>query len=388
MNSSWVLAAALASIVLGLGALRARRPGLFRYLPVPFWCYVLPMVGGTFRFFPEASPLYTLLGRYALPFCLALLLINVDLRALLRLGRPAAAAMALGVVGVGAGAVLACFLFHDHLPSEAWKAVGALSASWTGGSANMLAVKEALSAPEAVFAPVVVIDSFFAYAWMAGLISLAGFQGSYDRWSGATAVAAPWAESRAPGAAVPWPAVPAAAAGLALIALAIGDRAGPALTGAVGRVAPGWAATLSPSTWTVLTVTTLTLAVSLSGYFGRSPERTERWGTTVLYFLLASLGARASLTALGRAPFFIAVGACILAVHAVILWAGGRLFRLPLFLLASASQACVGGVVSAPMVSAVYQPALSAVGLLLAVTGNVVGTYFGLVVAQISSRWG
>lgn len=106
------------------------------------------------------------------------------MRALLRLGRPAVAAMALGVVGVGAGAVLACFLFHDHLPSEAWKAVGALSASWTGGSANMLAVKEALSAPEAVFAPVVVIDSFFAYAWMAGLISLAGFQGSYDRWSG------------------------------------------------------------------------------------------------------------------------------------------------------------------------------------------------------------
>ncbi|HNA60919.1 MAG TPA: DUF819 family protein [Elusimicrobiota bacterium] len=43
---------------------------------------------------------------------------------------------------------------------------------------------------------------------------------------------------------------------------------------------------------------------------------------------------------------------------------------------------------SAPMVSAVYRPALSAVGLLLAVTGNVVGTYFGLVVAQISSRWG
>ncbi len=383
-----MLAAVLAAIVLGLVGLRDRRPRLFQYLPVPFWCYVLPMIGGTFRLFPEASPVYPLLGRYALPFCLSLLLINVDLRALVRLGRPAVLAMGLGVAGIGMGAVLGLFLFHGNLPPGAWKAVGALSASWTGGSANMLAVKEALSAPEAVFAPVVVIDSFFAYAWMAGLISLAGFQESFDRWVGAVTVGATPPAGRGPTYHVPWPGVPAAAAVLALVALVVGDRAGPALTAAVATVAPGWAATLSPSTWTVLTVTTLTLAVSLTGGFRATPERTERWGTTVLYVLLASLGARASLAALGRAPYFLAVGACILAVHAVILWAGGRLFRLPLFLLASASQACVGGVVSAPMVSAVYRPALSAVGLLLAVTGNVVGTYFGLVVAQISSRWG
>ena len=221
-----MLAAVLAAIVLGLVGLRDRRPRLFQYLPVPFWCYVLPMIGGTFRLFPEASPVYTLLGRYALPFCLSLLLINVDLRALVRLGRPAVLAMGLGVAGIGMGAVLGLFLFHGNLPPGAWKAVGALSASWTGGSANMLAVKEALSAPEAVFAPVVVIDSFFAYAWMAGLISLAGFQESFDRWVGAGTVGAPPPAGRGPTYHVPWPGVPAAAAVLALVALGL-----PALLG-------------------------------------------------------------------------------------------------------------------------------------------------------------
>ena len=45
-------------------------------------------------------------------------------------------------------------------------------------------------------------------------------------------------------------------------------------------------------------------------------------------------------------------------------------------------QACVGGYSSAPLVAAIYQPAMAPVGLLLAVLGNVVGTYLGLAVAQ------
>src|SRR5207249_9415486 len=42
------------------------------------------------------------------------------------------------------------------------------------------------------------------------------------------------------------------------------------------------------------------------------------------------------------------------------------------------SQACVGGYSSAPVVAAIYHPAMASVGLLLAVLGNVIGTYAGL----------
>ena len=51
----------------------------------------------------------------------------------------------------------------------------------------------------------------------------------------------------------------------------------------------------------------------------------------------------------------------------------------------AASQACVGGYSSAPLVAAIYHPAMAPVGLLLAVLGNVVGTYLGLAVAQVLS---
>ena len=91
---------------------------------------------------------------------------------------------------------------------------------------------------------------------------------------------------------------------------------------------------------------------------------------------------------LGRFPAFLILGVVTLTVHGLLLVLGARLWRLPLFLVATASQACVGGVVSAPMVAAVYRPALSAVGLLLALLGNVAGTYLGIVAAQLCLFWG
>jgi uncharacterized membrane protein len=46
----------------------------------------------------------------------------------------------------------------------------------------------------------------------------------------------------------------------------------------------------------------------------------------------------------------------------------------------------VGGVVSAPLVGAVYHQSLAPVGLLLALAGNAIGTYLGLASATLC-RW-
>ena len=80
---------------------------------------------------------------------------------------------------------------------------------------------------------------------------------------------------------------------------------------------------------------------------------------------------------------WLAVGAGWMVIHASLLMLGGRLLRVPWAVLATASQANVGGVVSAPLVAAVYDRRLMPVGLLLAVAGNACGTYLGLLAAAI-----
>lgn len=66
-------------------------------------------------------------------------------------------------------------------------------------------------------------------------------------------------------------------------------------------------------------------------------------------------------------PLWIAAGARVIAVHAVLLLLALRLLRAPAFSSRAASQAAVGGYSSAPVVAEIYQPAWLAVGRPLAV---------------------
>lgn len=374
-----LLLAALSAMVGGTRALS--RSGkfhrLFDVLPVPLWCYMLPMLGTAAGLFPASSPLYGFLSKWALPVCLVWILLGVDVRALRGVGGMAGKLMASGTAGMMAGAVAAAFLLRHRLPAESWKSLGALSATWTGGSANMMAVKEALSVPDAVFAPVVVTDGLFTYGWMSFLVMAAAWQAGFDRWSGAVSDGVFSPEmTKAPGPAVPFaPTIVLGAAGAAAAVLLAG-------------VLPGFGGAMTPATWAVLLSTTGALAAAtLLSHGGQAvPEKVEKTGSFLLLILMASMGARATVDAAARAPWFLAAGAMMLLCHALALLAAARIFRAPLALAATASQACLGGVISAPMVGAVYRPALAAVGLLLAVAANAVGTYLGLATA-ILCRW-
>jgi uncharacterized membrane protein len=168
------------------------------------------------------------------------------------------------------------------------------------------------------------------------------------------------------------------------------------ILGALGAVAavlmsphlPPFGGALTPAAWAVLLSTTGALIVAgLLSRAGRGVSAgTEKAGNFLLLILVASLGARVTLSAAARSPVFLAAGLIILLVHGAVLLAAARAGRFPLALAATTSQACIGGVVSTPMVAAVYRPALAVVGLLLAVAANAVGTYVGLLTA-VMCRW-
>jgi uncharacterized membrane protein len=139
----------------------------------------------------------------------------------------------------------------------------------------------------------------------------------------------------------------------------------------------------SSAGWWVLLVSGASLAASLAPPIRRLGGAAAAAGMPCLYVVLASAGASARLEALWSTPAWLAFGAIVVAVHGATLAAAGRWLRLPLALLATASQANIGGVVSAPLVAAVYQRALVPVGLVLAVLGNAVGTYVGWLTAML-----
>ncbi|MBI3088579.1 MAG: DUF819 family protein [Candidatus Omnitrophica bacterium] len=360
---------------------QSRFQAVFRWLPLPLWCYGVPMLLRTLGWLPGEHASYAWITASLFPVALALLLLGVDLPALSRIGLKALAAMGVGAAGIVLGGPIMGWALHAQLPREAWQGVGTLAATWTGGSLNMVALRSILNVPDQVFAPLVVVDALVAYSWMACLMACKGLEAPLDRWLRASAggeqvpcsVTSHTERVRLSRRRMVW-------AGLLAIGVVAGCRLlAPTASGLGGLVA-------SRTGWTVLLVTTVVLLLSFAPAVRGLGREGGAIGYPCLYLVLASLGAQASLAALAATPSWLLLGAGMVLLHALFLLIGGRCLRVPLAVLATASQANVGGVVSAPLVGAVYHQRLAPVGLILAIAGNAVGTYLGLAGATLA-RW-
>jgi len=325
---------------------------------------------------PSEHPSYRWATQVLLPFALALLLLGVDLPSVYRIGWRALGATLIGMMSIGLGLPLIARVMHTALPPEAWKGVGTLAATWTGGSMNLLAVNTMLGTPEEIFTALIVVDALVAYTWMACLVSLSTLRTPLDHWLRAKPLTLSTASSPRPDA---HPARSTIACAFLAVALAAGafQLAGWLPTNTLMSARNGW---------TVFLVTTGALVASLIPAIRMRATRAPSLGYPCLYGVLAAMGAQANFSALWTASAWVVLGVATALFHGVVMLLAGRALRLPLSMLATASQANLGGVASTPIVGAVYDPRLAPVGLLLAVGLNAVGTYLGLVAASLA-RW-
>lgn len=373
---------AIEAMVLSAAAFPSFRK-FFHYIPAVFWIYALPMAVSSMGIISDQSPLYDRVIACGLPASLFLLLLGVDLGAVARLGRTAVLIFFAGSFGMMAGSAASFALFSGVVGPEFWSGFGALSASWMGGSANMVAVKEALGTPDHIFLPMVVVDTVVPYLWMGVLVFASTWQKDIDRWNRADCSVLDHIRQRMQGvesgarAVLSWRNT--IMIGAAAFAVSWFLRM-------VAAVLPVVAGVISPFTWTIILVSAVGLACSLTSLRKWEARGSTRIGYYLLYFVLTTIGARASVTRMGDSLVLIAAGFVIVAVHALVLLAAARWLKAPLMLVASASQANIGGAASAPVVAEIYQPGLSAIGLLMAVLGNIAGTYLGILTGQICRR--
>lgn len=355
----------------------------FRFLPGVFWIYFLPMLISSAGWIDAKSPLYGSATTYGLPASLFLLLLGVDLKSIARLGRTAVLLFLAGSFGIMLGTTLSFAIFRPFVGDVFWAGFGALSASWTGGSANMVAVKEALGTPDDVFLPMVVVDTIVPYVWMGLLVSVSTGQAAIDRWLGADRGVIDDIRKRMAGVGAAQKATLTAKNIFVLAAFAFAVSAG---AQRVAQVLPAAEGIISSFAWAIILVSFFGLAGSLTPLRRCEALGSTRIGYYLLYFVLTTIGVKASIAHLGASAILIAAGVVIILVHAAVLLIAARLLKAPMTLVATASQANVGGVASAPVVAEIYQPGLASIGLLMAILGNIIGTYLGIIVGQIC-RW-
>ncbi|MBI4971467.1 MAG: DUF819 family protein [Candidatus Omnitrophica bacterium] len=327
---------------------------IIKHLPAPLWCYFLPMIASWVGLIPHTHVIYPAMSKHLLPACLILLLAGAHLRGIWQLGPAALCSMLAGTLAIILGGPLLYLLFKPWLPPDSWMGLGALSASWTGGSANMIAVKEAIHVPESIFSVMVIVDSIVCYVWMGIVMQISSFQEEYDRWNRSRLE---WLDD--------------------VQTANLSDQKSHRIW-IVICILLGVMVSFLPISNTSAIILATALGIGLSFLKKGSDPLFEKIGYFLLYLLLTSIGARANLAGIFQTPIYLLFGISWVLVMGLVLFLVGKIFRIPLFFLATASQANVGGTASATIVAAVYQPHLAFVGLLLAILGNVIGTYLGI----------
>lgn len=358
-----------------------RLQNVFKVLPPVIFAYFIPTLSTTFGITPSSSPVYDWMRSYLLLIALLLLMITIDLRAILKLGWVALVMMLTGTVGIVIGGPIALLVFGSFLPPDAWTGFAALSGSWIGGTANMVAVAESVGTPDSAFGPIIVVDTVVGYGWMGVLLFLSAYQARFDRWNRADMSALEAMDRRLQEMDTRRHPLDTR---MAAVIIGIG------FVGAVGSIAignllPALGAVISKTTWAVLLVVTIGLLLSFTPLRQLEEWGASRLGYAALYLLLTGIGAQADLRAVLDAPVYLAAGVLWLSIHIALMFGVARLVRAPLFFVATGSMANVGGAASAPVVAGVYHPAMAPVGLLLGVAGYILGTYGGLLCAALLS---
>ncbi len=353
---------------------------LFDYLPPIIWIFVLPILLSTFRVIPRESPTYDTFKAFAVPLFIVIMLLDVDIRATMKVALRSVGVLVVGALGVVVGGMVAFFLFRHSLDPEAWRAFGALAGSWIGGTGNLAAVAEAVHTPPSMMGMVVLADTFIFILYFPILFLSKRFAEPFARFARVTED-----ESARVHAAIDDLEHKTTRVKFVDVLTLFGI--GFTLIWIIGHVAeylPVVPGVFTAKTWQILLLTTIALGLAATPL--RMVPGTKALSMALVYVYLSMIGAQADLRELGSAPYFLAAGVITIALHLLFCVVAARLFRVDVHLTAVASVAAIGGAASAPVVAAYHRKQLVPVAILLALMGYAMGNYLGLAAAY-GCRW-
>jgi len=353
-----------------------------------FWCERYPwgrkysgvmllitaaIVLANLKIIPTSAPAYDAVWNYLVPIAIPLLLLEADLKRIVRESGPTLIAFVIGSAAVVAGVIIGVS-FLDLGPNEA-ELAGIFTGTYIGGGLNFAAVAEASGMQDgsmlaaAVAADNVVTNLHFlliiflpSIAWMTSRYPTHHMDNAEQFTAESQAKLHRIADLDIAGL-------------LAALALAFMLAAGGnALAELAGK--PQFAIL-------VTTALTLLFATFLPRQVQKLSGHNEA-GNIMMFIFLASVGATADiwqLIAIGPVLFIFA--SVIIIVHLIILFGAGKLLKLDLAELAMASAVCIGGPSSAAaLASAKGWRHLLIPGLLAGSFGYAVGSFVGISVVE------
>lgn len=346
-----------------------------QYIPPIVLLYMLVMMlssWGLFEKNEDISQSYSTLKSNLLPAMLFMMLLPNKVTSLFRLGPKMLLSFFLASSTLFLAFVLS-FLLLD-LSSSDIEIFSPLAGSWMGGTGNMLAVASAVDSSESAIGITMLIDSVDYSLWVMLLLLLVPLASRFNRFTKASnPIEDIHIEDNC--------ALHFSYRGyfwLLFSALAV------SIFTQVSGIFLANSFFGSSTTWSVILATLAGIGFSFSPL--ARIRGLQGTANSMLYLLIALIASRADIHFDSSLVTYLLTGAFILLIHALLMLGFAKLFRLDLFSISVASLANIGGIASAPILSAAYAQSLVGVGVLMASIGYIIGTFMALILNEVL-RW-
>ena len=248
------------------------------------------------------------------------------------------------------------FVSESLLGLERWKGIPPIVGSWIGGSTSQLVLKELVACPEALFLTILVLDNILVNLWTIGMFQTIKKSDTVNRLLGIQSYEPPSEvntnqnKSQSP---------------LLSISILLGSvfLAHISLPSFVGKVVA------------------LSLLGLGFGFFIKSwnSQFTLQLGSILILLVMAVLGLKLQFDLIQFDIVFMGFLVVWLSSHFVVMLGAAKLLNVHAAWVPIASMANVGGIVTAPAVTAAYEKKWMPHAIILAVLSMATGTFWGMV---------
>ena len=351
---------------------------LFRWFPsivLVMFCSMTLYTLGFWEFTEDVRRARETVRDNLIPAMLFLMSLKFNLAVIQKLGVRLIALCLASTLSIMLGFIVTQQIMQGFLGNETPLTFATMSAGWTGGTQNFVAVKEALSVSDEAMTYTLLMGALCYSFWLVIILALKPFKSAFneflraeDEGLGAVLNSLNDLESDK-------------TSNMPSLFLVIG------LSLLVAGASNHLAELIAPVSffnemiWVIIISSTLGMAAAPTalGKISASDEVSE----IMLYLIVALVGAEVSLGAVSEAPMYILSGFIILFIHGSILLCAARLLRVNILLTGIASIANIGSAPAAAVVGAAYGKELVPVAIIMALIGSMIGSFVGLIVSEV-----
>jgi uncharacterized membrane protein len=319
---------------------------------------------------------------------------------LLKVTRQGLIVFLFGTVGIVIGGPVALFVYGLFDPvvltaageQATWRGLICIAGSWINGTPGLLSMKEVYGSSESLFLTSLAADVILQNIWMFFLLYSVKIQQPINRWlTGGKQIDFTSIENDQLGKIIivknNYQSYFFQFIVLGLVYLLVIFSSAFFSTYFTAKVnmddADAFSFLEKKSFWLILFSTSFGLVLSITNLFKNAVQLWTKIGNTMLFFVIASIGAQLELDNIKLEYSFFIIGMLWLLLHLAFLIVGAKLMKAPWHYVAIGSQANIGGPASASVVAVSFHLGLASLGILLGVLSNVIGNYANLITGAL-----